>query len=98
MARERQRVLIQRHRHAQNKQRAQRDIRRLDSAEAIRRFEQFENRIERMEAEADLINFGRKPGLEEQFALLEGDDDIERELQALKSASLKRSLNTSSTS
>jgi phage shock protein A len=97
-ARERQRVLVQRHRHAQHKQRAQRDLQRLDSAEAIRRFEQFENRIERMEAEAELVNFGRKPRLEEQFALLEGDDEIERELQALKSAARLRSLNTHSTS
>jgi len=97
-ARERQRVLVQRHRHAQHKQRAQRELRRLDSAEAIRRFEQFENRIERMEAEATLVNFGRKPILEEQFALLEGNDEIERELQALKSAARQRSLNTQSTS
>jgi phage shock protein A len=37
-----------------------------------------------MEAEADLVNFGRKPALEDEFAKLQGDDDIERELEALR--------------
>jgi phage shock protein A len=54
------------------------------------RFEQFENRIERMEAEANLVNFGRKPPLEEEFTRLEGDDEIEAELQALKTTAAKK--------
>ncbi len=89
-ARDKQRMLVQRHQHAQQKQKAQNGIRRMDSAEAVMRFEEFENRIERMEAEADLVNHGRKPTLEDQFAMLEVDDDIERELQALKSASTRQ--------
>jgi hypothetical protein len=44
----------------------------------------------RMEAEADLVNFGRKPTLEDEFTRLEGDDEIEKELQALKSAGTKK--------
>jgi hypothetical protein len=40
--------------------------------------------------EANLVNYGRKPALEEQFVLLEGDDEIERELQALKSSSMRQ--------
>ena len=59
-AREKQRILVQRHLHAQQKKRAEMDIRRIETSDAIIRFEQFENRIERMEAEADLINYGRK--------------------------------------
>ncbi|UCD58866.1 MAG: phage shock protein PspA [Candidatus Hydrogenedentota bacterium] len=86
-AREKQRILFQRHAHAQKKKRAQMDIRRAESAEAIMRFEQFENRIERMEAEADLVNFGRKPPLEDEFASLECDEEIERELRNLKASS-----------
>ncbi|MGQ4808031.1 Phage shock protein A [Candidatus Entotheonellaceae bacterium PAL068K] len=89
-ARDKQRLLVQRHRHAQQSQQAQRDIQRLDSTDVVLRFEQFENRIERMEAEATLVNYGRKPRLEEAFALLEGDDDIEQELQALKATAAKR--------
>jgi phage shock protein A len=91
-AREKQRLLVQRHRHAQQKQRVQRDIRRIDSADAVLRFEQLEHRIERMEAEADLVNFGRQPRLEEEFTLLAGDEEIERELQVLKTAAAKRRL------
>lgn len=90
-AREKQRILVQRHIHAQRKKRAQQEIRRLDTTEALIRFEQFENRIERMEAEADLVNFGRKPLLEEEFARLEGDEEIEKELQALKTSGAKKS-------
>ena len=84
--REKQRLLIQRHIHAQKRKRAQEDLRRLDSSDAFVRFEQFENRIERMEAEADLVNPG--PGAEHQlaqeFARLEGDEEIEKELARLK--------------
>jgi phage shock protein A len=83
-AREKQRVLVQRHIHAQHKTRAQEQIRRSETSDALLRYEQFENRIERMEAEADLVNYGRKPSLEEQFAQLERDEEIEKELRALK--------------
>jgi phage shock protein A len=82
--REKQRVLVQRHVHARGRKRAQRDIRRADTSDAFVRFERFENRIERMEAEADLVNFGRKPGLEDEFLALAADEEIERELDALK--------------
>jgi phage shock protein A len=85
-AREKQRALIQRNIHANRKRRAQEEIRRMESAEAIVKFEEFENRIERMEAEADLVNYGKKPALEVEFEELMVDDDIEKELQTLKSA------------
>ena len=83
-AREKQRILMQRHIHARRKIRAQEEIRRMDTSDAWVRFEQFENRIERMEAEAGLVNYGRESSLDEQFARLEGDEEIEKELKALK--------------
>ncbi len=84
-AREKQRVLVQRHVHAQKRRQAQDNIRRTDNADAIARFDTFEQRIERMEAEADLVNFGRKTvTLEEEFAKLAGDEDIEKQLAELK--------------
>jgi phage shock protein A len=83
-AREKQRLLVARHIHAQGKKKAQAEIRRFDSAEALARFEQFENRIERMEAEADLVNHGKKRTLDEQFAELERDEELEKELAELK--------------
>ena len=85
-AREKQRLLVQRHVHALKKRRAQEEIRRMDSTGAVLKFEEFENRIERMEAAADLVNFGRKPTLDARFEELLVDDDIEKELQTLKSS------------
>jgi phage shock protein A len=85
-ARERQRTLVQRHIHAQQKKRTEQGIRKADTSQAMQRFEHFENRIERMEAEADLVNYGRKTSLEDEFAQLEGDEEIEKELADLKAA------------
>jgi phage shock protein A len=93
-AREKQRILVQRHIHAQGKRRAQQEIRRVDSTEAIIKFEELENRIERMEAEADLVNFGRKPTLEGELDSLILDDEIEKDLQNLKSSLAKKGKNT----
>ena len=89
-AREKQRILAQRHLHAQQKKRAEMDIRRIETSDAIIRFEQFENRIERMEAEADLVNYGRKNSLEEEITALEGDEELEKELRDLKASSAKK--------
>jgi phage shock protein A len=84
-AREKQRILVQRHIHAVRKRRAQEDIRRIESTDAVMKFEALENRIERMEAEADLVNFGKKPTLESEFEGLMMDDEIESDLQRIKS-------------
>ena len=83
-ARDKQRMLVQRHLHARRKIRAQQDIRRMDSSEVIFKFDDLENRIERVESEADLVNFGKQPNLEEELDRLTLDDDIEKELQRLK--------------
>lgn len=83
-AREKRRILVQRHVRAQGKMRAEQNIRRFDTAEAMQRFDSFEDRINRMEADADLVNYGRKPSLDEEFRRLEGDESIEKELAALK--------------
>lgn len=87
-AREKERLLVQRHIHAARKKRAQEEMRRMDSADAIFKFEELEHRIEHMEAEADLVNFGRKPTLEEEFERLSLDEEIERELKTIKAASI----------
>jgi phage shock protein A len=85
-AREKQRMLVQRHIRAQRKKKAHEEIRRMDSAQVMQKFDEMETHIERMEAEADLVNYGRKSGLEEAFEELSADDDIERQLKALKSS------------
>jgi len=82
--REKQRMLIQRHQRAEQKKKTEQRIRKVDTSDAMARFETFEHRIDRMEAEADLTNYGRKPTLEDQFAKLQHDQTIEDELSALK--------------
>jgi phage shock protein A len=95
-ARDKQRMLVQRHIHADRKRRAQEEIRRVDSSEAMFKFDELENRIERMEAEADLVNYGKKTVLEAEFDELGVDDEIEKELQALKApVSQKDAMNAS---
>ena len=84
IARDKERLLVQRHIHAAGKKRAQEEMRRMDSADAIFKFEELEHRIDHMEAEADLVNFGRKPTLEDELEKLWLDEEIESQLKALK--------------
>ena len=85
-AREKQRILVQRHIRANGKKRAQEEIRRAGSTEIMQKFDELENHIERMEAEAELVNYGIPSTLEDEFNALEADDDIEAELNKLKSS------------
>ncbi len=85
-AREKQRTLVQRHIHAQCQRQAQEEIQRIDNSEAVYKFEEFENRIERMEAEADLVNYGIEGTIEQELDAMIVDEDIENELHRIKSS------------
>jgi phage shock protein A len=89
-ARDKQRMLVQRHIHASRKRKAQEEIRRIDSSETMLKFDELHNRIEHMEAEADLVNYGKKSTLEDEIDRLSVDDEIEKELQALKKPTAKK--------
>lgn len=83
-ARDKQRSLAQRHTHAQHKKQARTELRRAESRETLYKFEDLENRIERMEAEAELVHPKSSSPLEDELDKLVVDDDIENQLQALK--------------
>ena len=85
-AKEKKRVLVQRHRRATGKKRAQEDIRRSNSSDTMARFDKLESRIDQMEAEAELVNTPQKPSVEEEFDNLASDDEIENELAKIKAA------------
>jgi len=89
--REKQRVLVQRHIHAVHKRRAQDDIRRVDTSEVFERFDEVEQRIIRLEAEAPLeVPPLRHRSLREEIDSLGGDDEIENELKRMRTASSLR--------
>lgn len=83
-ARERQRILVQRHIHAVQQRRAQEEIRRFDTSAAFARFDTLEHRLDFVESESELVNYGRPKTLDDQFADLENEISIEEELNALK--------------
>ncbi len=83
-ARKKHQMLLQRHTQAQKSYKAQSVLRKNDNIDAFARFDAFENRIERMEADAQLVNAKARPALEDEFAKLEGDESLENELAALK--------------
>ena len=58
----------------------------MDNSGAIYKFEEFENRIERMEAEAGLVNYGTKETIEQELDAIIVDEDIENELHRIKSS------------
>ena len=93
-AKEKKRILVQRHKRATGKKRAQEDIRRSDSTDTMARFEKLENRIERMEAEADLVNIPKKPTIDDEFENLATDDEIENELAKIKTAQYSKNEET----
>jgi phage shock protein A len=85
-AKEKQHMLIQRHIHARRAQKAQQEIRRMDNYETIAKFEELESRIDRMEAEAELVNPIPKTNLDNAFHKLIVDEEIEKELSQLKAS------------
>ncbi|MEQ9824353.1 MAG: phage shock protein PspA [Puniceicoccaceae bacterium] len=83
-ARNKHKVLVQRHTRAQKSHQAQSNIRKVNTKTAMMKFDKFEQRIERMEADADLVNYGVKPSIDDSFSALERDEEIEKQLAALK--------------
>lgn len=85
-AKERQRSLAKRIVRADQRMKARTNASRVQSADVLMRFDQFEQRIERMEAEAELASPRRGRDLEQEFALLEGGDEIEEQIASMRAS------------
>ena len=80
--RDRQRLLVERHGQAQLRRHAREQVRAADNVEAMRRFDVLDQRITRMENEADLVYTPTKK--HSNFHDLERDAAITEQLEALK--------------
>jgi phage shock protein A len=85
-AKERQRSLAKRIVRADQRMKARTNASRVQSADVLMRFDQFEQRIERMEAEAELAAPRRGRDLEQEFALLEGGDEIDEQIASMRAS------------
>ena len=84
-AKTRQRSIVIRHKTANSQLSARKHIHDDRIDEMLYRFENAEQRIDRVESEAEAINMGRGRGLADEIADLEQDDRVEAELADLKS-------------
>ena len=82
-ARARQRTLVANHQNAVSRRKVEEKIYRLETTGAFAKFENFENRIDRWQAEAEVMRTSNTT-LEKKFADLEFDKDVDDELAKLK--------------
>ncbi|WP_417456064.1 phage shock protein PspA [Kordiimonas sp.] len=76
-----------RHKSATNQVRVRKNLYDNRIQDAFDRFDKVDARLDRLEGEAEAMTIGRGENLEDQFRALEADDDIEKELAALKAKS-----------
>jgi phage shock protein A len=89
-ARARQRSLIANHQSAVNRKKVEEKIYRLNTTGAFAKFENYENKIDRFNAEADVIKISNST-LEKKFEDLAHSEEIDAELQKLKETLQKSS-------
>ncbi len=83
-AKKRQRSILMRHKTATTQLAARRHIHDDRIDEMLNRFESAERRIDRVEAEGEAMDLGRRRNLADEIAGLEDDDRVEAELASLK--------------
>lgn len=83
-ARARQKSIIMRKQTASSRLEVKKQLDPSKIDNAMMKFEQYERRIENLEAEVDAYDLGKKNSLDEEFAALKADDAVSDELAALK--------------
>jgi phage shock protein A len=86
-ARAKKATLQARHKTASAKVRVKKNLYDGRIQEAFDRFDKIDQRLDRVEAEAEAMDLGKGQTIAEEIAGLEADDDIEQELAALKAKS-----------
>lgn len=84
-ARNRQKMLIANHQSAMNRKKVEEKIYRLNTTGAFAKFENYENKIDRFRAEAEVSKISNN-ALEKKFQDLEHSDEVDAELLRLKNS------------
>ncbi|MDV6250762.1 phage shock protein PspA [Vibrio sp. EA2] len=83
--RAKQQALAIRNQTASNRRDVQKHLHTSRTNEAMAKFEQYSRKVDELEAEADLYSStGQSKSLEQEFAELQAQDEIEKELEKLK--------------
>ncbi|GEA49699.1 phage shock protein A [Vibrio inusitatus NBRC 102082] len=82
--RARQSALAMRQDAAKSRKDVQQHLHNSRTKDTLAKFEQYEQKIDRLEADADSYQVGKEASLDDQFAELQADDEIEQELQKMK--------------
>lgn len=87
-AKSREKLILLRHQNATTRLRVRQTMYDERVTDAFARFEQVERNLDLMEGRVEAYDLGRRPGaptVAEEFAAIEADDQVERELAELKS-------------
>ena len=91
--RDKQRMLIERAYHAKEKQKVVEILKNIDCSAACRKFNELEEKIERMEADVEMAGFTGAKSKEQEFVDMEHNEAIEAELAKLKAKHTKKQTN-----
>lgn len=80
----RKRSIVARHETVKATIHMRRKIETNNIDEALYRFNRFEKRMDEMEAEVEAMDLGKNVSLSEQIDSLQGDEELDKELDALK--------------
>ena len=83
-AKARQKTLVSRHKTATSRLAARKKIHDYKIEDALVRFEQYERRMDDVEGRVEAYDLGQPKGLEHEFASLEAEEAVNRELAELK--------------